>query len=93
MWIEAAADPSLIELAKWGPAGIVILGFVSGWLWAKPAVERLQKDLDRALADLREVRKEQRELEKAHQEIILPAILKFTEIGERIQDMMKNLTK
>lgn len=87
MWI-AATDPNLIELAKWGPAGIVILGFVSGWLWAKPAVERLQKDLDQALADLREVRREQRELDKANREIVIPAITRFVEIGERIQERL-----
>lgn len=87
MWI-AASDPNLLELAKWGPAGIVILGFVSGWLWAKPAVERLQKDLDRALADLREVRKEQRELEAAQREIVIPAIIRFIEIGEKIQEQL-----
>lgn len=88
MWI-AAADPGLVELAKWGPAGLVIMGFASGWLWAKPAVERLQKDLDQALADLREVRKEQRELEKAQRETIIPAITRFVEIGERIQERLE----
>lgn len=87
MW-WAATDPNLIELAKWGPAGIVILGFASGWLWAKPAVERLQQDLDRALADLREVRKEQRELHAANQEIVIPAITRFVEIGERLEEKL-----
>ena len=87
MWI-AASDPSLLELAKWGPAGIVILGFVSGWLWAKPAVERLQHDLDQALADLREVRREQRELEKANREIVIPAITRFIEVGEKLQERL-----
>lgn len=84
----ADAEPSLLELAKWGPAGIVILGFVSGWLWAKPAVERLQKDLDQALADLREVRREQRELEAANREIVIPAITRFSEMGERLREKL-----
>lgn len=88
MW-TAATDPNLIELVKWGPAGIVILGFVSGWLWAKPAVERLQRDLDQALADLREVRREQRELEKAQREIVIPAITRFIEVGEKLQDRLE----
>lgn len=87
MWI-AASDPSLIELAKWGPAGLVILGFASGWLWAKPAVERLQHDLDQALSDLREVRREQRELEKAQREIVIPAITRFIEVGEKLQERL-----
>lgn len=87
MW-EAATDPNLVELAKWGPAGLILLGFASGWLWAKPAVERLQRDLDQALADLREVRREQRELDKANREIVIPAITRFIEIGERINERL-----
>lgn len=84
-WMLAVTDPAYLELAKWGPAGIVIMGFVSGWLWAKPAVERLQKDLDRALADLREVRVEQRELETANREIVIPAIVRFIEVAEQLE--------
>lgn len=87
VWL-AAADPFLDVLAKAGPAGVVILGFVSGWLWAKPAVERLQKDLDRALADLREVRLEQRELEKANREVVIPAIVRFIEVAEQLEQRL-----
>ncbi len=85
-WILAAGtDPSLIDWGQWGFSGIIVLGFVSGWLWAKPAVERLQKDLDRALADLREVRVEQRELETANREIVIPAIIRFIEVAEQLE--------
>lgn len=84
MWV-ATSDPFIDVLVQAGPAGIVVLGFVTGWLWAKPAVQQLQRDLDRALADLREVRKEQRELEAATREHVLPAIQKFIEIGEDLR--------
>ena len=84
MWI-ATSDPFLNALIQAGPAGIVVVGFVTGWLWAKPAVQQLQRDLDRALTDLREVRKEQRELEASQRDIVIPAIVKFIEIGEAIQ--------
>lgn len=87
MWI-AAADPTISDFISWGPAGVVIMGFISGWLWAKPAVERLQHDLDRALADLREVRKEQRELEAANREVVIPAIIRFIEIAEDLQERL-----
>lgn len=87
MW-EAITDPNLVELAKWGPAGLIVILFATGWLWAKPSVERLQRDLDQALSDLREVRREQRELDKANREIVIPAITRFVEIGERIQERL-----
>lgn len=89
--MSLAADPSVIEWGQWGMAGVIIFGFVSGWLWAKPAVERLQHDLDRALADLREVRAEQREIEISNREIVIPAITRFIEIGERLQERLEEL--
>lgn len=88
MWI-AVSDPFINTLVQAGPAGIVVIGFVTGWLWAKPAVQQLQRDLDRALADLREVRKEQRELEAANRDIVIPAITKFIDIAERIQEQLE----
>lgn len=90
MWL-ADTTPNPADFISWGPAGVVILGFISGWLWAKPAVERLQHDLDRALADLREVRKEQRELEAANRDVVIPAIVRFIEIAEQLQKRLDEL--
>lgn len=88
MWI-AASDTSILDWTQFGVLGFVVAGFLTGWLWAKPAVERLQHDLDQALADLREVRREQRELEASQREIVIPAITRFVEIGERLQERLE----
>lgn len=51
MWFAQEATPSPIELVQYGAIGIVLIGFVLGWIWAKPAVERLLKDNDRLVED------------------------------------------
>lgn len=70
-------DEPIFQLVQFGVLGIVVLGFVFGFIWAKPAVQRLEKDLDKALADLRK-------LEEINREVIIPAIIRSSEIIERI---------
>lgn len=73
---DLASEP-IFQLVQFGVLGIVVLGFIFGYIWAKPAVARLERDLDKALADLRE-------LEKINREVIIPAITRSSEIIERM---------
>lgn len=77
MLAETVTEQPLFQLVQYGVLGLVVLGFMLGFIWAKPAVQRLEKDLDKALADLRE-------LEKINREIIIPAITRSSEIIERM---------
>jgi hypothetical protein len=70
-------DEPIFQLVQYGVLGLVVMGFFLGWIWARPAVQRLERDLDKALADLRE-------LEKINREVIIPAITKSSEIIERL---------
>lgn len=74
---EAVQDQPLFQIVQYGVLGLVVLGFMLGYIWARPAVQRLERDLDKALADLRE-------LEKINREIIIPAITRSSEIIERM---------
>lgn len=81
MWV-AAGDPSALDLVQYGALGVVVLGFVTGWIWARPAVLKLIKDLDEARADLRR-------LEHLDREVLLPALAKSTELIQRFLDEQK----
>lgn len=39
--------PEIVQLVQVGVAGVVIIGFLRGWIWPKPPVDRLQADYDR----------------------------------------------
>jgi uncharacterized membrane-anchored protein YhcB (DUF1043 family) len=74
---ESVQDQPLFQIVQYGVLGLVVLGFMLGYIWARPAVARLERDLDKALADLRE-------LEKLNREVIIPAITRSSEIIERL---------
>jgi hypothetical protein len=82
---QVVNDP-IFQLVQFGVLGIVVLGFMLGFIWAKPAVARLEKDLDKALADLRD-------LEKLNREVIIPAITRSSEIIERMARRVQDWDK
>lgn len=56
MWTLAAtqADP-IIQFAQYGILGLILLAILTGYLWPKPPVDRLQKDYDRLQAQYDEL--------------------------------------
>lgn len=75
--LAQVVDQPIYQLVQFGVLGIVVLGFVFGYIWAKPAVQRLERDLDRVTAELRK-------LEESYREIVIPAITRSSEIIERM---------
>jgi hypothetical protein len=75
--LAQVADEPIFQLVQFGVLGIVVLAFVFGFIWARPAVQRLEKDLDRALADLRT-------LETLNRDVIIPALTRSSETIERL---------
>jgi hypothetical protein len=56
VWLLAAtsSDP-IIQFAQYGILGLILLAILTGYLWPKPPVERLQKDFDRLQAQYDEL--------------------------------------
>lgn len=76
-WLAQQPAPSpgtdLSDWLQFGVLGLVLVGILTGWLWAKPAVERLLAENDRLrhqveqndetiIAELHELRREVRGL-------------------------------
>lgn len=50
-WTTFAADASSttpFDFVQYGVLGLVIVGLLAGWLWAKPAVDQLKRDKEAA---------------------------------------------
>lgn len=75
--VAQVQNEPIFQLVQFGVLGIVVLCFIFGFIWARPAVARLERDLDKALADLRE-------LEKLNREVVIPAVGRSSEIIERL---------
>lgn len=48
---EAPSAPSPFEFVQYGVPGLVVVALIMGWIWAKPAVDRLLKDKDRIIEE------------------------------------------
>lgn len=82
----AQADPTVLDWASYGALGLVVLGFISGLIWAKPAVQKLIEDLDKARADLRR-------LEELDREVLLPALARSTELMQRFIEEQRHMRR
>lgn len=50
--IGAAGGVDPTSFAAYGPVGLVVVGFLVGWIWPKPSVDRLLKELERKDAQI-----------------------------------------
>jgi hypothetical protein len=75
MILAAAADPT--QLIQFGVLGIILALILVGWLWAKPSVDRLIEDKERAEA--------QRDaLVEVYQSDVIPALKDWNDRVDRI---------
>lgn len=51
MWLAQGQSPPAAELIQYGALGVVLIGLLLGWLWPRPAVDRLLQDKDRVIAE------------------------------------------
>lgn len=50
MVIAAGSPDPILQFVQYGVAGLVIIAFLTGLIWPKPPVERLQRDYDQLQA-------------------------------------------
>lgn len=69
MWpvlLAQSTDTAPVEWLNFGTAGLVVVSFLLGWIWPKPAVDRLVKENERlhdsVLGEVQAMRTELRQL-------------------------------
>jgi hypothetical protein len=87
MIADQAVEPtSLFTWVQFGVTGLVIVAALSGWIWFRPAVEELQRTLTECRADLRQAREELKQQAELTREILVPAVVKSSELIQRVAD-------
>jgi hypothetical protein len=85
-----AVDPSQslsfnpITLAQYGVLGLVVIALLLGWLWARPAVDRLIKDKERA-------EHQRDEMLKVYEDRVLPVLTQLTQLTQAQTPLMHDL--
>lgn len=86
MLSQSVEPTSLFTWLQFGVTGLVIVAALSGWIWFRPAVEELQKTLTECRTDLKEAREDLKRQGDIMREILVPAVVKSTELTQRVAD-------
>ena len=82
MLAEVTSEP-IFQWIQFGVTGLVILGFLTGYIWPKPAVTKL-------LEDNENLRRQRDELIKIHQADTLPTLARTNELLARLNERRRN---
>lgn len=89
MWLAqtptGASDP-ILTLVQYGALGLVVVALLVGWLWARPAVQQLIKDKERA-EDQRD------ELLKQYEEKVLPVVSENTRAARQLSPLLEEVIR
>lgn len=92
----AAGDPgsTLSDVTTWvnfGVLGLVVLSLLTGWLWAKPSVDKLQAEKDRAVKDRERADAQRDAMATVLQDKLLPVISEFVSTTRAIMPVLQQL--
>lgn len=95
MTAQAAGSP--LDFATYGIAGLVIVALLLGWMWPKPSIDRLVKDHERELADLRRdhdrVVGQRDALFRMTEDKVIPALTQSNAITSALQPVLEDVVR
>jgi uncharacterized membrane-anchored protein YhcB (DUF1043 family) len=94
--VPQTTSPDFGQIAQWvqyGVLGLVVVGFLVGWIWARPAVQSIQAELAGAKQELRETKDELRLLHAYTREVIVPAVTTSNEAVKDANRLVRTLVQ
>lgn len=73
-----------VDFVQYGVLGLIIIALISGWLWAKPAVERVLTDKERA-------EQQRDDLLQVYEEKVMPALMESTTAIAALRPVMEDV--
>lgn len=84
--LAQASGGTPLDFVQYGVLGLIIVALLLGWLWAKPSVDQLRADKERAEA--------QRDaLMLTMQEKVLPALAQSSQVNEAMRPVLVEVVK
>lgn len=89
----ATADPlgDISTYVNFGVLGLVVLSLVTGWLWTKPSVDRLEQERDRAIAEREKAEAQRDAMAQVLQERLLPVVGDFISTTRSLLPILQQL--
>jgi hypothetical protein len=88
-------EPStLTDVTTWvnfGVLGLVVLSLITGWLWTKPSVDKLQQEKDRAVAEKIKAEQQRDQMAQVLQDRLLPVVGDFIVTTRALMPVLQQL--
>lgn len=81
---DAVANP--LDFVQYGVLGLIIVALLLGWLWAKPAVDRI-------LADKARAEQQRDDLLRVYEEKVMPALLESTNAVASLRPTLEEVVR
>lgn len=81
IFAQASGTPGLVTFIQYGALGLVVIGFVIGWIWPKPSVDRLLRDIARLETQVDE-------LTSTYQRDVIPTMVRASETLVKVHRRM-----
>lgn len=81
----------LAPYLNYGVLGLLVLGIVTGWLWAKPSVDRLLAERDRLIAEKEKAEQQRDAAINIAQERIVPLLTTFVSTTQTLIPLLQEI--
>lgn len=82
MLAQAASSGDIVAFVQYGVLGLVVLGFIAGWIWPKPSVDRLLRDNAR-------LENQVDELTRIYQSEVIPTMVRSSEVLVKVHQRLE----
>lgn len=81
----------ITSFVNFGVLGLVVLCLVTGWLWTKPSVDRLEQERDRAIAEREKAEAQRDAMAQVLQDRLLPVVGDFITTTRSLLPILQQL--
>lgn len=81
----------ITSYVNFGVLGLVVLSLITGWLWTKPSVDRLEQERDRAIAEREKAEAQRDAMAQVLQERLLPVVGDFITTTRSLLPILQQL--
>jgi hypothetical protein len=81
----------ITSYVNFGVLGLVVLSLVTGWMWTKPSVDRLEQERDRALAERDKAEAQRDAMAQVLNEKLLPVVGDFISTTRTLLPILQQL--
>lgn len=92
--LTLAADPTFTDVQTWvnfGVLGLVVLGLITGQLWTRPSVDKLQEEKQRAVDEKQKAEAQRDQMAQVLQDKLLPVVGDFIATTRALLPVLQQL--